>query len=114
VLAITVAVAPATARLPVSTTQQFVATVQNAPSNKNVFWSLAQGGTACSPTCGTITPTTTASGAATTYTAPASIPTNPTVNLTAISLNDTTKSAAAAITIPVDNVKLVPASLDFG
>ena len=112
--AITVSVDPSSALLPVSITQQFTATVKYDSTNKGVTWTLTQGGTGCSPGCGSVTPSSTASGSPTTYTAPAAVPVNPTVTLTATSVADTTKSAAATITVTVGTVKLVPASLDFG
>ena len=90
------------------------ATDSNDPANAGVTWSLVQDPAACSPSCGTVSPASTASGSATTYTAPASVPTNPTTALNAVSVEDTTKSASATITITAGTVKLVPASMSFG
>src|SRR6266852_5841647 len=105
-----VTVSPSSATVQTGGVQQFTATVTNT-SNLAVTWSLTQGGTACSPTCGTVSPTSTASSAPTAYTAPATAPTPATVTLTATSATDaTTRSASAAITVtapaPADLAKL--------
>lgn len=114
VLAITLSIAPGGALLPVNIAQQFTATVNNDPTNKGVTWTLAQGGTACSPGCGTVAPLSTASGSPTTYTAPPTVPAKPLVTLTATSVTDTTQSAGITITVTSGTVKLVPNILDFG
>src|SRR5438477_5476815 len=97
--AVGVSVSPGTANVTVTASQQFTATVANDASNKGVSWTLTQGGAVCSPGCGTIAPATTASGAATTYTAPSAVPTPTQVTVTAISVADTTKSATATATV---------------
>ncbi len=112
--AISVSVSPGSTLMPVNATQQYTATVRNDPANKGVTWTLTQGGTSCSPGCGTVAPAATASGAPSTYTAPAALPANPAVTISATSVADTTKSRAATITITIGTVKLVPASLNFG
>ena len=112
--AISVSVAPISALMPTNATQQFTATNSNDPTNAGVNWTLVQDPTACSPSCGTVSPSSTASGGATTYTAPAAVPANPTVALNAVSVKDTTKSATATITITAGTVKLVPAGLILG
>jgi hypothetical protein len=72
-----------------SVVPNIVATVTNDPSNKGVSWSVS-----CSPApCGNISPTTTASGAATTYTAP---PTPPPSDLQ-VTITATSVADAAAI-----------------
>jgi hypothetical protein len=72
--------------------------VQNDAQNKGVTWALL--GTGCSgATCGTLSTTSSASGVAINYTAPSSVPTPPTVTLTATSVTDGTKSAPATITV---------------
>jgi len=96
---IAVSVAPTSAVAVINKTNNFTATVQDDSANKGVTWALTQKGTACTPGCGTVSPASTASGAATTYTAPASVPVNPAVTITATSVSDTTKSSSAAITI---------------
>src|SRR5439155_21595286 len=91
--------------------QQFSATVTNDASNKGVSWTLTQGGTPCSPGCGTISPINTGSGAATTYTAPSAVPTPAQVTVTATSVADTTKFAAATVTVaPPIGVTVSPSS----
>ncbi|OLB90724.1 MAG: hypothetical protein AUI02_10780 [Acidobacteria bacterium 13_2_20CM_2_57_12] len=109
--AIAVSVLPTTASANVNKTQQFTATVTNDAGNKGVNWTLTQSGTPCSPGCGTINPVNTASGAATTYTAPSAVPTPAQVTVTAVSVADTTKSAAATMTItPPIAVSVSPAT----
>jgi hypothetical protein len=94
--AVAVSVSPATSSVQVSRTQDFTAAVTNDSKNMGVSWSLS--GTSCSGiTCGALSATSSASGAAVTYTAPASAP--GTVTLNATSVADNTKSAAAAITV---------------
>ena len=114
VLAITVAVDPVSAIIPVNAitalnATKFAATVGNDSSNQGVTWTLTQGtsSTACSPTCGTIA----ADG---TYAAPTAVPTDASVTLTATSVTDTTKASAATITLTTGTVKIIPASLAFG
>jgi pimeloyl-ACP methyl ester carboxylesterase len=106
-------ISPISALLPISTTQQFTATVNYDASNQGVNWTLTQNGAACSPACGTIGPTTTSSGAPTTYTAPGAVQASPTVTLIATSVANTTKSAQATVTLTNGTVKLVPESLTF-
>ena len=91
VAAITVSVSPVSANVAVNATQDFTATVQYDPSNAGVLWSLMQDGAPCSPGCGTVAPTSTASDGVTTYTPPATEPANATVTLTATSVTDPTK-----------------------
>jgi hypothetical protein len=94
---ISVSVSPASVTVQASTTQQFTATVANDSANKGVTWSV----TCSTAPCGSVSPTSTASGAATTYTARSTTPgSSLTVTLTATSVSDTTKSAAATITTP--------------
>jgi dienelactone hydrolase/ribosomal protein L18E len=123
VLAINVSVAPVSAIIPVNADPQlnatsFTATVNNDPSSKGTSWTLTQGTTPCSPTCGTITPAITTgctpSCTPTVYSAPAAVPANPSVTLTATSVADGTKLASASITLVPGTVKLIPASLKFG
>src|SRR5882762_1363294 len=88
-----VTVSPSSATVQTGGVQQFTATVSLSGANQAVTWSLTQGGTACSPTCGTVSPTSTASSAPTAYTAPATAPTLATVTLTATSATEATRSA---------------------
>jgi len=112
--AITVSLSAHSALIPENVTQEFTATVGNDPGNHGVKWTLTQGSAACSHGCGTVSPSTTASGSAATYTAPASIPTGDPVVLTATSVSDSGKSDTATITISSGTVKLVPYNLNFG
>jgi predicted dienelactone hydrolase len=88
-------------------TGQFTAAVTNDSSNKGVNWTVS-----CSAaSCGSVSPTMTASGAATTYTAP----TTPFagglgVTLTATSVANTTASAQAFITVSGVNVSVAPST----
>jgi len=94
--AITVTVDPSGPKVVATTTQRFTATVANDPNNKGVTWTLS-----CSTNaCGTISATTSASGVAITYTAPALSSSDLTVTLTATSVTDTTMSSPATITVP--------------
>ena len=83
------------AALTINNTFPLTAVVAGDSKNAGVTWSVTCGTSAC----GTFNPTTTASNAATTYTAPAAIPTGNTVKVVATSVSDTTKSASATITI---------------
>ena len=85
-------------------TFQAVAAVSNS-SNGNVSWSCTPAGS-----CGSFNPTTTASGAATTYTAPATVPTGGSVTIQAVSAADSTKSASANVTVslPTPSVTFAP------
>jgi len=105
---ISVSVAPTSVYAVINKASQFVATTQNDTANKGVTWALTQNGTACSPACGAVSPASTASGAYTTYTAPATVPANPTVTITATSVTDTTKSASSTITINTAAVNAQP------
>ena len=106
-------ISPNSALLPGNTTQEFIASVEYDGNKKGVAWTLTQNGTACSPACGTINPTTTDSGAAITYTAPSAVSAKTTVALNATSLANADKSATADLTLTNGTVKLVPANLTF-
>ena len=78
-------------------TSQFTATVNNDPSGKGVTWSI----TSCNGQfCGSVSPTATASGTPTSYTAPQPPGVTLMVNLTATAVADPTKSEFVAITVP--------------
>jgi hypothetical protein len=95
---IAVTVSPGASSVEVGHTQIFAATVSNDGQNKGVAWSLS--GAGCSgASCGTLSANVSASGASITYTAPANVPSPALVTLTATSVSDVTKSAAAAITV---------------
>jgi hypothetical protein len=95
---ISVTVLPASATVPLNATQQFTAKVDGT-SNQAVTWSVS--GTGCSGnTCGTIS-----SGGL--YAAPASLPTPPTVTVSAASADDPTKIGNATVTLTTNaNAKL--------
>jgi hypothetical protein len=103
ILGISISVAPPSASIAVNATQPLTATVTNDGANggagAGVTWTLKQKGVACSPGCGTISPTSSASGVAVTFTAPPTVPAYPLLTITATSVTDTTKSASVAITI---------------
>ena len=78
------------------------ATVANDTSNKGVAWTLS--GSSCSgAACGSLTSQTTTS---VTYNAPASIPSDLAVTLTATSVANPSKSASTAITVPATVVAI--------
>lgn len=107
------AISPNSALLPGNTSQEFIASVEYDDSKKGVAWTLTQNGAACSTACGAIDPTTTDSGAATTYTAPSAISAKTAVALNATSVANGSKSATANLTLTNGTVKLVPANLTF-
>src|SRR5436189_198934 len=93
-IVVTITTAPP-ASLPVGGTAGVAATVPNDSAAAGVNWS-------CTPstTCGSFTPPSTASGASTTYTAPAVAPAGGSVVIIATSVTDSTKNAqSAAVTI---------------
>src|ERR1700722_6180399 len=76
----------------------FLAAVQNDSSNSGVTWSLTANGSACSPTCGTLSLATSTAG---TYTPPSSAPAAPDnqPTLSATSIAKTNKSDSDTFTI---------------
>src|SRR5262249_6965595 len=80
-VSVTISQAPPSS-LGVSETASITATVAHDDSNSGVDWTVA-----CTSTgaCGTFNPAHTASGTATTYTAPSEVPTDGTVTITATS-----------------------------
>jgi ferredoxin len=94
--AISVSLSGQPSSLVTSTTAALTATVANDSANAGVTWSATCGS---SPACGTFSAATTPSGTATTYTAPAAVPSGNTVTVTATSVTDTSKTATATITI---------------
>jgi len=93
---ISVTIAPTSASVTAGgAPQAFTATLQNDLQNRGVTWALS--GAGCSgATCGVLTGFTATS---VTYNAPASVPSPPTVSITATAVADSTKSASAAITV---------------
>jgi FG-GAP-like repeat len=98
--AITVSVSPRMAALTADAaqTQQFIATVMNDANNQGVNWSTTgcSGGTLA---CGWFSPLSTASGVPTVYTPPTSMPGSGTVQVTATSVSDPSKSDSATVTV---------------
>ncbi|HEY2458945.1 MAG TPA: hypothetical protein VGI13_16685, partial [Candidatus Acidoferrum sp.] len=84
--------APAT--LVVGGTASIVATTVNDPATPSVNWSCAP-----ASTCGSFAPASTASGVATVYTAPATVPSGGSVTITASSVTDSTKTTTQTVTI---------------
>ncbi|HEV2490440.1 MAG TPA: hypothetical protein VGT03_11570 [Candidatus Acidoferrales bacterium] len=93
---VAVSILPMSANTPTSTTQVFTATVTGTGNpDIAVTWSV-HGVSGGNSTVGTVLPT---AADAATYTAPASVPSPPTVSLTATSIADSAKSASASVTI---------------
>ena len=86
---------PPPGSLEVSYMAQLGAQVVNDTAAAGVDWSLS----CTSADCGSISPAHTASGGATTFTAPASVPTGVTVTVTATSTTDATASQSSDVTI---------------
>jgi hypothetical protein len=97
--ATTVSVLPASASVRVpGGMQQFDAKVMTGGQDRNVRWSLT--GPGCSGAgCGTLSETSSASGSAITYTAPARLPCPARVTLTAISTSNRSKRVSVTITL---------------
>ncbi len=93
---ISVSVAPPTASVTSGgASQGFTATLQNDTQNKGVTWSLS--GAGCTGTaCGMLSAVT---ATTVSYSAPATLPSPPTVTLKATSVADNTKSATSTITV---------------
>jgi hypothetical protein len=94
VQAITVSVSPTSPSIAGGANEQFTATVANT-SNTGVTWSVTGGGTI------------NVSGL---YTAPASVPTQAIVTVTATSQADSTKTGIATVTLEADSVSVSPTS----
>jgi hypothetical protein len=96
----------ASATLLESTTQAFTATLVNDVNSKGVMWTVS-----CpASSCGSVTPASTASGTAVTYTAPGPPASDLTVTLKASAAADPSRSASATITIPALSVSVSPSS----
>jgi hypothetical protein len=79
----------------VGTTAALTATVANDTANAGVTWTVR-----CASTqCGSVSPASTASGTATSYTAPASVPSPDTVTIVATSVTNIGQTAATTVTI---------------
>jgi len=92
-----------------SKTATLSADVTNDSRGAGVSWTVTCG----SPQCGSFSPSSTASGAMTSFKAPAAVPTGKTVIVSATSLSDSTKSVSTTITITT-NPQPPPAALNDG
>jgi len=111
--AIAIGITPPSALIPLNVTQPFTGTVSYDPTASGVTWALTQSAAPCPSACGTLSAPMTAAGVATTYTAPATLPANSTVTLTATSVTDHSQSATATVTLTAGSVELIPADLNF-
>src|SRR5438270_6212769 len=106
--ALTVSVTPASATVQVAASLPVSGTVNNDAGSGSLNWTLTESGTACSPGCGTVSPT---SGSGTTYTAPVTPPaSNMKVTVTGTSATDATKSGTAALLVPSVGISVTPAT----
>jgi hypothetical protein len=108
---ISVKISPTSAMVQASTGQTFTSTVTGDVLSKGVIWTVSGAGCAGN-SCGTLSPTSSASGETITYTAPSTVATALTVTITATSAADGTKSSAATITVlPSPVVTVSPAAV---
>jgi len=95
-LSISVGFAPASpSTLEAGASTQIKAVVNNDALNAGVNWTVICG----SSDCGSFNPAKTTSGVVTTYTAPATVPSGGTVQVTATSVTDPTKAISSKITV---------------
>jgi hypothetical protein len=108
-----VSVTPGTANLATGgVTQTFTANVTNDAQSLGVAWSLS--GTNCSGAgCGSISPTTSASGAAVTYTSAARATAAGTVTVTATSVAEASAVGTAAVTLAAPQAPTASATQPF-
>jgi predicted dienelactone hydrolase len=111
--AIIIGITPVSALIPVNITQQFTGSVTYDPAAGDIAWSLAQNGVPCPTACGTVSASSSATGAEIKYTAPAAIPADSRVTLTATSTSDQTRFATAVIVLTAGSVRLAPTDLSF-
>jgi hypothetical protein len=106
---ITIAVAPTTAVVHGSGAVQLAATVSNDASNRGVSWKVS----CAAASCGAISPAATASGAVTTYTAPATLPSGgATITITATAIADGVAAASATL-VPVGQLPGYDVGVDY-
>lgn len=92
-----VVISPNTGSVPINGTLPFVATVTNDPANLGVVWTTS--GPSCTgAACGTISPSSSMSGATVTYTAPPSSPGLVVITATAVANQASSKSNITVIT----------------
>jgi predicted dienelactone hydrolase len=114
--AVTVAIVPDSALMPLHATQQFTGSLQWAPtdaivSQDGIAWQLNLNGTTCGSACGHLSVGQTLSGDSGTYTAPSVMPSSATVSLVGSAIADPTKPGSATIQLTTGTVKLVPSNL---
>lgn len=107
--AISVALSNPPASVQAGATAQLTAVVTNDSKSGGVNWTCAPAGS-----CGSFNPAMTASGTATTYTAPATAPSGGSVTVTATSVTDGTKYANASISITAASGGGGPTTLSAG
>ena len=112
---IAVTVSPFNVTIQVGSSGQFTAIVANDSANKGVSWALSyvQNGSLVdcpsATVCGSVSPTSSASGVATTYTAPTAPPAGDLeVALTATSVANTAASAQGFVIVPGIKISIVP------
>ena len=112
---IAVTVSPFNVTIQVGSSGQLTAIVANDSANKGVSWALSyvQNGSLVdcpsATVCGSVSPTSTASGVATTYTAPTAPPAGDLeVALTATSVANTAASAQGFVIVPGIKVSIAP------
>ena len=98
--AVSVSVTPPSSTVQAGTTTTLSATVSHDPSSQGVTWTVS---CAAAP-CGSVSPTTTASGAATTYSAPPSPP--------AADLSVHIVAAAIAVSLDANAIVIAPTAPD--
>jgi len=105
-ITVTVA-APSATPLKVNATAQVTATATGDSAAKGVTWTVS-----CAiAACGSVSPTTTASGVATTYTAPSTPPAgNLTVTVTAASVTNSAATGSTTVTITGITISIAPPS----
>jgi hypothetical protein len=105
---ISVSLLPAVATVQLNSTVKLAATVSGDASNSGITWTIS-----CSAgQCGSITPLTTLSGAAATYTAPATVPANMNITVIATSVADKSKASSATV-IPVGAIPGYDVGVDY-
>lgn len=113
ILPIAVSVSPSAFEIATSGTVSLTAQVTNDVKSAGVTWSCGFSG------CGVFSPTSTASGGVTTYTAPATVPSGGTIAITATSVNGGIASPPAVATVTSSavitvNITQSPTSLGIG
>jgi hypothetical protein len=107
---ISVSLSRTSATIEVGATSQFTATVTNDSANMGVIWTAS---CSAAPSCGSVSPVSTASGKATTFTPPATQTAPLSVKLTATSAADPTKFQNAIIMVPAVTVSLSSTSANL-